>query len=229
MRKLASLVGAALIATAAYVTPASAQAGSASGSCGPSADNLGHTDVNSWQENKSGDTVPALFFEMNYSGVSAPTTIGIIIRYNGELESQSSVGSFTADGSGGRFTGRLVSPGVTVQDGYVVAVSPDVQGFANSIDAGIRGRSDGASGGQGGANSSGNKANSGVRGDKQNSPTQGGLLPGEYVFYVYTGSIGDVYNVKDGTVARNAFIADEKGFLGWFSCGVSTRNGTGPG
>jgi hypothetical protein len=228
MRKLASLVGAALIATAAYVTPASAQAGSASGSCGPSADNLGHTDVNSWQQNKTGDTVPALFFEVNYSGVSAPTTVGVIIRYNGELESQSSVGFFTADSSGGRYTNRLVSPGVTITDGYVVSVSPDVQGYANSINNGVRGRSDGGEGGPGG-NESGNKANGGARGGKQNSPTQGGLLPGEYVFYVYTGSIGDVYNVKDGTVARNAFIADEKGFLGWFSCGVSTRNGTGPG
>lgn len=229
MRKLASLVGAALIASATFVTPAGAQAGSASGSCGPSQDNLGHSDVNSWQQNKTGDTLPALFYEVVYSGVSAPTTIGVIIRYNGELESQSAVGAFVADNSSGRSLRVLTSAGVTIQDGYVVAVNPDVQGFANSIDAGIRGRSDGASGGQGGANSSGNKANSGVRGDKQNSPTQGGLTPGEYVFYVYTGSIGDVYNVKDGTVARNAFIADERGFLGTFACGVSTRNGSGPG
>jgi len=229
MRKLASLVGAALFAAATFVTPASAQAGSAGGSCGPSADNLGHKDINSWQQNRTGDTVPAMFYEVTYSGVSAPTTIGVIVRYNGELESQSAVVFFTADNSGGRVVRVLTSPGVTIQDGYVVAVSPDVQGFANSIDAGIRGRSDGASGGMGGANSSGNKANSGVRGDKQNSPTQGGILPGEYVFYIYTGSVGDVYNVKDGTVARNAFIADEKGFLGWFSCGISTRNGSGPG
>lgn len=68
-----------------------------------------------------------------------------------------------------------------------------------------------------------------IRSDIQNSPTQGGLTPGEYVFYVSTGSIGDVVNVKDGTVARNSFIADEKGYLGSFSCGVSTENGSGPG
>ena len=54
-------------------------------------------------------------------------------------------------------------------------------------------------------------------------------MPGEYVFYIYTGSVGDVYNVKDGTVARNAFIADEKGYLGTFSCGVSTDQSSGPG
>src|SRR4051812_1892746 len=121
MRKLASLVGAALIATAAYVTPASAQGGSAGGSCGPSADNLGHTDVNSWDINKSGDTVPALFFEINYSGVAAPTTVGVIIRYNGELESQAANPVFfTANNSGGTVPGRLVSAGLTIVDGYVV-------------------------------------------------------------------------------------------------------------
>jgi hypothetical protein len=229
MRKLASLVGAALIASATFVTPASAQAGSASGSCGPSQDNLGHTDVNSWQQNKTGDTLPALFYEVVYSGVSAPTTIGVIIRYNGELENQSAVGSFVADNSSGRSLRVLTSAGVTIQDGYVVAVSPDVQGFTGGgINAGIRGRNDGAEGGPGG-NESGNLARSGARAGKQNSGTQGGLTPGEYVFYVYTGSIGDVYNVKDGTVSRNAFIADERGFLGWFACGVSTRNGSGPG
>lgn len=229
MRKLASLVGAALIATAAYVTPASAQAGTAGGSCGPSADNLGHTDVNSWQQNKTGDTVPALFFEVNYSGVSAPTTVGVIIRYNGELESQSAVLSFTANNAGGTVPGRLVTAGTTIVDGYVVSVNPDVQGYANSIDNSFRGRSDNGPVTFSG-NESGNKNYAGyLRGGTGNSGTQGGLLPGEYVFYVYTGSIGDVYNTKDGTVARNAFMADEKGFLGSFSCGVSTRNGSGPG
>ena len=55
------------------------------------------------------------------------------------------------------------------------------------------------------------------------------MTPGEYIFYIYTGSRGDVYNVKDGTVARDAFIADERGFLGMFSCGVSTEQGSGAG
>jgi hypothetical protein len=95
-------------------------------------------------------------------------------------------------------------------------ISPEAQGFANSINQARRGAADGPP-----------DANRGTR--TQNSPTQGGLMPGEYVFHIYTGSLGDVWNVKEGTVARNAFIADEKGYLGSFSCGVSTDQGSGPG
>jgi len=115
-------------------------------------------------------------------------------------------------------------------DGAIRAnISPDAQGFANSIDNSFRGRSDNGPVTFSG-NESGNKNYAGyLRGGTGNSGTQAGLTPGEYVFYIYTGSIGDVYNVKDGTVARNAFMADEKGFLGWFSCGVSTDQGSGPG
>jgi hypothetical protein len=218
MRKLASIAGAAFLAFTALATPASAQSATAGGSCGTSAGAYGMSDINSEAFGASSHEVPALFYTVNYAGVPAPTTVGVIVRYNGELESQTAVAMVTAANAGGSFDGAIRAN-----------ISPDAQGFANSIDAGIRGRSDGASGGQGGANSSGNKANSGVRGDKQNSPTQAGLTPGEYVFYVYTGSTGDVYNVKDGTVARNAFIADEKGYLGSFSCGVSTDQGSGPG
>jgi hypothetical protein len=217
MRKLSSIAGAALLAVTAFATPANAQAPSAGGSCGQTAGDYGMTDVNSAKVNSAGHTVPALFYSVNYSGVSAPTTIGVIVRYNGELESQVQVASATAQNAGGVLEGAIRAN-----------ISPDVQGFANSIDVTIKGRTDGASGGPGG-NESGNKANGGARAGKQNSPTQGGILPGEYVFYVYTGSVDDVWNVKDGTVARNAFVADEKGFLGWFSCGISTDQGTGPG
>jgi hypothetical protein len=219
MRKLASIAGAALMAMTALATPASAQGNmNAGGSCGTSAGAYGMTDLNSEAYGDNSHGVPALFYTVNYANVPAPTTVGVIVRYNGELESQTAVASFTAQNAGGSFDGALRAN-----------IDPSTQGFANSIDAGIRGRADGAAGGMGGANSSGNKANSGIRNDKQNSGTQAGLLPGEYVFYVYTGSTGDVWNVKDGTVARNAFIADEKGFLGWFSCGVSTDQGSGPG
>jgi hypothetical protein len=217
MRKLASIAGAAFLALTALATPASAQSPNAGGSCGMKAGDYGLTDINAHSVNSTGHGVPALFYTVNYSGVPAPTTIGVIVRMNDELESQVTVGSVTASNAGGSFDGAIRAN-----------ISPDAQGFANSIDAGIRGRSDGASGGPGG-NESGNKANGGARGGKQGSGTQGGLTPGQYVFYIYTGSLGDVYNVKDGTVARNAFIADEKGFLGWFSCGVSTDQGSGPG
>lgn len=216
MRKLSSIAGAAMLAMTAFATPAHAQA-MAGGSCGQQSGDYGMTDVNSAKVNQAGHTVPALFYQVNYSGVPAPTTIGVIVRYNGELESQVQVASATAANAGGVLEGALRAN-----------ISPDAQGFANSIDAGIRGRSDGAAGGPGG-NASGNRANSGARGEKQNSPTQGGLLPGEYVFYVYTGSRDDVWNVKDGTVARDAFVADQRGFLGMFSCGVSTDQGSGPG
>jgi hypothetical protein len=218
MRKLSSIVGAALLAVTALATPANAQSMSGGGSCGLNAGDYGLTDVNSAKVNQSGHTVPALFYTVNYSGVPAPTTVGVIVRYNGELESQVAVAAVTANGAGGSFDGALRAN-----------ISPDAQGFANSIDNSFRGRSDNGTVTFSG-NESGNKNYAGyLRGGTGNSGTQGGLLPGEYVFYIYTGSIGDVYNVKDGTVARNAFMADEKGFLGWFSCGVSTDQGTGPG
>jgi hypothetical protein len=205
MRKLSSIAGAALLAMTAFATPASAQGAMAGGSCGEKAGDYGMTDVNSAKVNAAGHTVPALFYTVNYSGVSAPTTIGVIVRYNGELESQIQVASATAQNSGGVLEGALRAN-----------ISPDAQGFANSINQARRGAADGPPDG-----------NRGTR--TQNSPTQGGLTPGEYVFYIYTGSIDDVWNVKDGTVARNAFVADQRGYLGSFSCGVSTDQGTGPG
>jgi hypothetical protein len=217
MRKLASIAGAALLAMTALATPANAQGMSAGGSCGSSAGAYGLSDVNSQAFGAASHGVPALFYTVNYSGVPAPTTVGVIVRYNGELESQTTVGSVTALNSGGSFDGAIRAN-----------ISPDAQGFANSINAGVFGRQDSAGGGPG-LNQSGNRANSGARGGPGNSGTQAGIVPGEYVFYVYTGSRGDVVNVKDGTVAHNAFIADEKGFLGWFSCGVSTDQGSGPG
>jgi hypothetical protein len=205
MRKLSSIAGAAFLALTAFATPASAQSGSAGGSCGMTAGDYGITDVNSAKVNSAGHTVPALFYSVNYSGVSAPSTVGIIVRYNGELESQITVASATASNAGGTIEGALRA-----------SISPDAQGFANSINQARRGQADGPADG-----------NRGTR--TQNSGTQGGLMPGEYVFYIYTGSVDDVWNVKDGTVARNAFVADEKGYLGMFSCGVSTDQGSGPG
>jgi hypothetical protein len=218
MRKLASIAGAALLALTALAAPASAQSMSASGSCGMSAGDYGLTDISAHSVNPTGHGVPALFYTVNYSGVPAPTTVGVIVRYNGELENQTTIGSVTAQNTGGSFDGAIRAN-----------ISPESQGFANSIDNSFRGRSDNGPVTFSG-NESGNKNYAGyLRGGTGNSGTQGGLTPGEYVFYIYTGSVGDVYNVKDGTVARNAFQADEKGFLGWFSCGVSTDQGSGPG
>jgi len=225
MRKLSSLAGAALLALTALATPANAQTQSAGGSCGMSAGDYGITDINSAEVNHSGHTVPALFYTVNYSGVSAPTTIGVIVRYNGELQSQTTIGSVTAQNSGGSFDGAIRAN-----------ISPEAQGFNGSIskntgNPGGSGKAPGDDGDRFGSKDGPldhNTPGTGQRVGGQ-SPQQGGINPGNYVFYIYTGSIGDVYNVKDGTVARNAFIADEKNFLGWFSCGVSTDQGSGPG
>ena len=189
----------------------------ASGSCGGVAGMYADSDINSGEVNQAGETVPALFYRVQYSGLPAPTTVGVIVRYNNELESQIAVQSFTAQSSAGQ------------QELAIRAnISPDAQGFANSIDAGRRGRADGPP--SGGNAEHGNPGGYRIaKGGLQGSPTQGGLLPGEYVFHVYTGEIRDMpETVKDGP-AGPRFFADEKGYLGMFSCGVSTEQGSGPG
>src|SRR3954447_11652249 len=123
MRKLASIAGAALLAMTALATPASAQSMSAGGSCGMSAGDYGLTDINSNKVNPNGGHgVPALFYTVNYNGVPAPTTVGVIVRYNGELESQTTIGSVTAQNSGGSFDGAIRAN-----------ISPEAQGFNGSI------------------------------------------------------------------------------------------------
>jgi len=223
MRKLSSLALAATFAVSAFATPASAQQMQASGSCGPAAGQYGYSDVNSMMENTGTESVPGLFYQINYSGVPAPTTVGVIVRYNGELDSQVGIASFTAQNAGGSFEGALranISPeaqGFNNQDRIPSNHdNPDNGYVAQGTNRGRYGRRDGPPGG-------GNGPTGGA------SPVSATVTPGEYVFYIYTGSTGDVYNTKDGTVARNAFIADEKGYLGTFSCGVSTNEGSGPG
>jgi hypothetical protein len=180
-----------------------------------SAGGYGLTDVNS-PDGEHG--VTSLFYTVNYSGVPAPTTVGIIIRYNGELESQSGLQTFVAQSAGGSFDGAIRAN-----------ISPEQQGGGNGIDVGLRGRSDG--GPSQGDNQSGNgQGGRAGRGGPatQGSGTQAGILPGDYVFYIYTGETKDVWNVKDGVIGSR-FVADEKGYLGMFSCGVSTDQGSGPG
>jgi len=109
MRKLSSIAGAALLAMTAFAAPASAQGATAGGSCGQQAGDYGMTDVNSAQVNQAGHTVPALFYSVNYSGVPAPTTIGVIVRYNGELESQVQVASATAQNTSGVLDGASLT------------------------------------------------------------------------------------------------------------------------
>src|SRR5689334_14309650 len=174
MRKLSSLAFAALFAASAFATPANAQTPMAGGSCGSSAGNYGLTDVNSSMQSKDTQTVNALYYSVNYSGVPAPTTVGVIIRQNGELESQTAVASFTAQNAGGTFEGALRAN-----------ISPDAQGFNNSSD-----KNTGNPGGGGfspGANrarqgSKDGPTDGGVHGTGGASATQATIAPGEYVF-----------------------------------------------
>jgi hypothetical protein len=239
MRKLASIAGAAFLALTSVALPTNAYAASVSGSCSPGNANYSYNDINSDMFGPSNHGVPAIFVKIDYSGVEAPTTLGVIIRRNGELEDQiGSINLQTASSSSGTkytfITGVGGPQGVNVvsEGGMPVAFTgpgPEVQGFANSTMATFAGRSDNGSVSMKGKASSGTSGVTVLRGDLQNSGTQAQIFPGDYVFYVYTGSLGDVWNVKDGTVSRNAFIADEKGYLGSFSCGVSTDQGSGPG
>src|SRR3954471_958138 len=122
MRKLASIAGAALLAMTALATPASAHSMSAGGSCGMSAGDYGLSDINSAKVNPAGGHgVPALFYTVNYANIPAPTTVGVIVRYNGELESQTAVAMVTAANAGGSFDGAIRAN-----------IDPANQGFANS-------------------------------------------------------------------------------------------------
>jgi len=241
MRKLASIAGAALMAVTALATPASAQQMSAGGSCGSALGNYGLSDINSRMFGSDSHIVPGVFFEINYAGVPAPTTLGVIIRYNGELESQFLSTSLGAvESSGGTIRRSMVTggQGISITTDGTINTDPSFQGFTGRDPTVQNHNNPGGSGFELGNNRARAGSKDGpldhsINGGAGNatggiSPSFG-MLPGEYVFYVYTGSLGDVYNVKDGTVNRSAFIADEKGFLGWFSCGVSTDQGSGPG
>jgi hypothetical protein len=235
MRKLASIAGAAILAMTALATPGTAQAASVSGICSPGNTDYNYHDINSSQFGPSNHGVPVVFTRIDYSGVEAPTTIGVIVRRNGELEDQVGVINLgtASSGSGTKYVLGQAGSVTVVRDGDMLVgftgPGPENQGFANSLMATFAGRSDNGSVSMKGKASSGTSGVTVLRGDLQNSSTQAQVFPGDYVFYVYTGSVGDVWNVKDGTVSRNAFIADEKGYLGSFSCGVSTDQGSGPG
>jgi hypothetical protein len=237
MRKLASIAGAALMALTALATPGTAQAASVSGSCSPGNGNFSYSDVNSDMFGAGSHIVPVIFVKIDYSGVEAPTTLGVIARRNDELEDQvGSVNLGTARSASGTKYTFVAGQGVSVLGSGPDSEptgwrppSPDIQGFADSLMSTFPGRSDNGTVSMKGKDASGTSGVTVLRGDLQDSPTNPSIAPSDYVFYVYTGSLGDVYNVKDGTVSRNAFIADEKGYVGKFSCGVSTDQGSGRG
>ena len=199
MRKALSIVGAALLAATSLPAPASAQSfGSMAGSCGAQAGMYGDTNVTNEEANNAGSTVPALFYQINYSGLPGPSTLGILIRYNDELESQVGMTSFVTPGASGTFAGR-----------FGASIDPATQGGGTNFAKG---------GGAGGRNHgagqlTGTRAYAGRM--QHASGVQGGaaLLPGEYVFYVYGGEMRD-------TPAGRMFVANESQLVGRFSCGA---------
>jgi hypothetical protein len=207
MRKALSIVGAALLVAATLATPAPASAqastyGSLSASCGPSAGVYGDNNVTNEEANNAGSTVPALFYQINYAGVAPGSTLGILVRFNDELESQVGQTTFTTTGAAGTFAGR-----------FGASIEPATQGGGTNFPKG------GGAGGRnhGAGDLTGGSPRGGAEGARQqhSSGVQGGaaLLPGDYHFYVYGGSIQDRGNGPQ-------FVANESQFVGKFSCGA---------
>ena len=216
MRRFFAIAGAVVIATSAMATPASA-AGTATGACGPAA---GAYNENSLYPglfgDGSGNMVPGVFYQVRYSGVDAPTTIGVLVRYNDELESQVAVASGQAAGSSGMLAGALGSSWN----------NPEAQGggvtTSRSGGSSNRGKQFRFDGGGLSTRRNVHDNHSAVRVAPAQSGYQGGggVLPGAYHFYIYTGQIRDEpATVKDGP-AGPRFFADENGLLGTFWCAV---------
>jgi hypothetical protein len=198
MRKLISVAGAAMLAVTTFATPASA-AGTASGSCGNAAGNYGW---NSLYPDLYGDgmTVPSVFYQINYSGVEAGTTVGAIIYRDEDLNSYISQVAQVAEGTSGSIRAALGSNWA----------NPAAQGGGNSINQARRGAADGpADGGR-----ATRTQNSGYTGG-------GGVVPGLYTFHIYEGSIQNIVrDPKEGLGPQPTFVADESKPLGTFSCAV---------
>ena len=215
MRKAISIAVAVLLGASTFPAPADAQVGSATGSCGWQTGSYGlnNLDVDDPRNpNDPENTVPTAFFEVNYSGLAgAPTTVGVIIRYEDELEEQ--IGqpiSFTADATQGTFRSALRS-----------STEPSAQGGGDTLFVGESGRT--------ATNKGRSERTSARRAGRSSSPSPntgqfrgsaGGLGPGLYAFYIYTGEMRNMpETVKDGP-AGVRFIADERGLLGKFMCGI---------
>ncbi len=191
MRKPAFLAGALLFAASAMLTPsAHAQSAQAGGACGPSLDDLSMNNAHAEDFPGGGTTTPALYYRVDYSGVPAPTTIGVI-RYYNDMQTYQGVSIFTVEQSGGSITSVLRAN-----------TNPAAQGGEGSPAPGS-GRADGPVTSQ---RSRGGAGASGYGGG-------GGLMPGEYIFQVYTGA---VEQTPDGP----RFATSPSGYLGEFTCGV---------
>ena len=173
-------------------------------SCGSTAGIYGSTNVDESMFPGGGSTVPGLFFQLNYSGLPAPTTVGII-RYSSEDRGADfqAVTTFTAQNPGGTFTGAVGS------------LNPDPQAQGGGTDD-LRVAAGGRSNSRGNRDSDAIPHSSAQRraGAYTSGQRGGGLEPNEYVFDVFT---GEIRQTGDGP----QFVADPKGYLGTFTCGAS--------
>ena len=205
MRKLFSIAGAALMAVGTLATPVSAShVGTLNGSCGPVEGMYGMTNVADEMFPGGGDTVPALLYRIDYQGLPAGSTLGVIIRYNDELEDQRGVQNFSVANTNGMAVGALRAN-----------ITPEAQGGGISF---VRQQNHGGNktpGSGPGANMGRSEPTSARRAGAFTSPQiGGGLQAGDYHFYAYLGEVRD-------TPAGRAFVANETQYVGKFSCGVT--------
>jgi hypothetical protein len=198
MRRILSIAGAVLLAATASATPASA-AGTAWGSCGPAEGEYGRNNLSSGLFPGDPPATPAIYFEVGYAGVEAPTTIGVIVRRNDELEDQAGVYTTTAMSASGAYQGSIIGS-FEPSGGPELNAGSKGSRLGNEMDHSRN--QDGV----------GESRRAEVQNGARTSPYTG-VVPGLYVFYIYTGEMR--------TAPERRFVADERSFLGRFECAVA--------
>jgi hypothetical protein len=165
MRRLVLVAVTALLLSALPVTPAGAQAPSATGSCGYAAGQYG-LDALAPREGYS--SVGTWHFQGLYSGVTPGTPVKVVIFYNDELESHVATVTQTASSSSGAVAGALLAGGE-----------------AGGSPSTIRGLRPNHGGLWGGDSHSRGKSAAALSGHTLSTPVVG--PPGLYAFYVLLG------------------------------------------
>jgi len=197
--RASSLLAGALLMAMASTTPVSA-AGIASGSCGPAEGEYGRNSLSSTLFPGHPPATPALYFRVEYTGVEAPTTIGVIVRRNDELEDQAGLFTTTATSASGSYRSSIVGS-------FAPTGGPEINAGARGSRLGNRSDWNRS---QGGDDANNNRAE---RQTGERTSPYTGVVPGLYVFYVYTGEVGPP--------PAGRFVADEQSFLGRFECAVA--------
>ncbi|MFN8525092.1 MAG: hypothetical protein U0821_18505 [Chloroflexota bacterium] len=221
MRKLFSVGAAALLTAAVMVAPADAQSMGAFGSCGYRAGDYGLNSLFADPTQGMLNTVPALYANVSFYGVPAPTALGAIVRYGGDsrnddLNEQRAVFAGVAETSSGSLPVVLrSSTEPSDQGGGLNYAGQSNHGYGSGMNANANGRRGERRNAQRSGSSQSTSDKSG-----QYIGSAGGLGPGLYTFYVYTGEFKFLpEDIKDGPAGRR-FFADEKGYLGTFACAV---------